>query len=781
MNDISLADVQAIIDDDPDNYYAQQYKFYPLVAPGMPLPGPNFCAHAAALGDETPMLADGKGADKHVTQAGLWLTSIYLRCLYTADFHLPVEFNGERHSVRVIPGHVWGGEVLGPEPLRDPELPADEQPPVVMIVGKMPGRDELLAGRNLVGPTGDLLSRTLRDAGMNDTEIASCYVCNVVRWQNLNPRGGTLSRKWIQDCAPLLQQEFRLVRPDYVLCLGAEASKEVCGRQNNVRNMIGRHVEVTIPLHELGEEPEYHTMKVMSVVHPASVLRQTELHPQYEATVKDFVAMVHGQVAEDRQADIVVQPMRTLRELRQYVDTVLAQPGLKKLAVDCEWEGEHPGEPDAYLRTVQVSHNGHHAAVLVLRDVEGKTAFAPNVGAAMAELRRLLDRDDVQLLGSFFASDIPWLLHEGCDIRHRFVVPPDYNDIVGGDYAGGFDVALGMHAYAETGDLKLEIMATRYCGASRWDIPIMQWRKKRCSELNIKEKDLTGYGTCPDELLVPYGGYDAAYTWQVGQVVCELLHADRYGNASWIPFHRSMMAVPAFCEMGINGVSIDRERVDNLTDLYIRTSADKLATLRDELRWPDFNPRSSQQCVELLFGEEYSTKRDAHGNRLSVRPEGAISLYLTPVKSTGARGTPWERVLRHGEVNKYTPSTDKETLGILGLHSELALKLRDVRLIDQVLKSVLRPPTIDEAGQHLRDQCGHRIYGGGIASYICADGRVRSAFLQTMETGRASSSRPPLQNLSKRREGDYKRILGDAYQWKIRSFIVSSAALHLPT
>jgi len=43
------------------------------------------------------------------------------------------------------------------------------------------------------------------------------------------------------------------------------------------------------------------------------------------------------------------------------------------------------------------------------------------------------------------------------------------------------------------------------------------------------------------------------------------------------------------------------------------------------------------------------------------------------------------------------------------------------------------------------------------------------------ETGRASSARPPLQNISKRREDDYKRILGEErYRWPIRSFIVSN-------
>lgn len=778
MDDLTVEDIQAILDGNEDNPFTQQYAFYPLTSPGMSLPGPNFCAHAAALSGETPMSVAGTGHDKHMTHANLCLTGLYLRCLYSSDFSIPVEYKGERHMVRVIPGHRWGGAPNGPLQLRDDEeicgVPRESQPPVVMIIGKHPGLDEIRSGRNLCGPSGDLLHQALLAAGMSAAEIANCYVCNLVRWQNLNPQGGSLPQAWIKDCRPLLDQEFRLVRPDYVLCLGAEATKAVCGRQNNVRNMIGRSVDISVPINEAGEPALLHHMTAMAVVHPAAVLRTTELHSQFAATLQDFVQLVHGSSPVDREAGITIQVMTKLRELRQYVDLVLSQPGLKKIAADCEWEGSHPGEPGAYLRTVQLSHNGQHAAVVKLRNQGGESAFAPDIAAAMAEIGRLLNHPEVQILGSFFASDIPWLLHAGVDVRHKFIMPAQVDAIEGGNYPGGFDIALGMHAYNETGDLKLEIMATRYCGAGRWDMPIMQWRKAYCSEHGIADKDLSGYGECPDDILLPYGGYDAAYTWQVGEVVKTLLANDRFGNASWTAFHRSMMAFPAFCEMGIVGVKVDPERIDGLTDLYLRVRESKLAALRQAIHWPEFNPRSAQQCVDLLFGEAYSTKRDAAGNRIRVRPAGATSLYLSPVKSTGQRGAPWARVVQAGEEHKYTPSTDKETLGILGLYNETALHLRDVRLIDQILKSVLRPPVYAEDGHPVLDAAGRRAYAGGMGSYICSDCRVRSAFLQTMETGRASSARPPLQNLSKRRERDYKRILGEDYQWKIRSFLTSN-------
>jgi DNA polymerase-1 len=95
-------------------------------------------------------------------------------------------------------------------------------------------------------------------------------------------------------------------------------------------------------------------------------------------------------------------------------------------------------------------------------------------------------------------------------------------------------------------------------------------------------------------------------------------------------------------------------------------------------------------------------------------------------------------------------------------------------LIDQVLKSVFRPPTM-KGNELVLKEDGRRTYGGGIAKYITYDSRVRSSFSQVKETGRASSARPPLQNISKRREDDYRTIIGpDNYPWPVRSFITSN-------
>jgi DNA polymerase-1 len=61
------------------------------------------------------------------------------------------------------------------------------------------------------------------------------------------------------------------------------------------------------------------------------------------------------------------------------------------------------------------------------------------------------------------------------------------------------------------------------------------------------------------------------------------------------------------------------------------------------------------------------------------------------------------------------------------------------------------------------------MYDGGIPSFICDDGRVRTHIYPTKATGRWSSSRPSLQNISKKAESKLVKIMGDDYRYSLGS------------
>jgi len=776
---LNATDIEAIFSNNENNETASRFPFYPLNSPGIPLPGPDFIEHAQALGDSPAIVTKGRGSNAEVKEFGWFIKNLYLRALWAPDRQMfPVDVSGRTEHAKMVPGHMWGADEIGPV-----VPPITHEFPRVMVVGKMPGPADVAQNKNMCGDAGDLFKNILQKCGVTEEEYQWWYMCNVVRWPELNPQGGALSQRWIKDCLPILHQEFRLWQPDYILCLGSESTKAICGSKNTLKSMAGRWIEIDIPRHEQGAPAVYHKAKVMAVTNPKAVLRSTDQLSSFEAAVTQFVKLLRG---EDftREHEYEIQVVKDGETLGAIVEEVIALPGIKKISVDAEWNGDHPGEKNSYVRTIQFTYKDNHAVVVVFNAAGGIPVFEPDQELASDLLRILFDRDDVQIRGSFFSADLPWLEYLGIPIAKRFTVPENVADLNGGDYAGGFDVALAMHAYDETGELKLEVMCNRYCNMPRWDNELREWLAKYATDKKLKSEDIEGFGECPGDILYPYGGKDVIGTHKLAELQQrELLNKDRYGNASWIPFHTSMLAFPAFNEMHTVGVKVDYERIDSLTDEFMEVRDRTLDEFRREINWPEFNPRSAHHCRDLLFGPDYTGKKDSvTGKNIAVGPPDAKRLFMKPVKTTGTRGKLWAQVEKRKEEHKYSPSTDKETLGILGLYNPTALKLRDIRLIDQVLKSVFRPPTVVDRGTDKEKGAiainaeGHRVYAGGVASYITHDGRLRSWFLQTMDTGRASSSRPPLQNLSKRREDDYGRIIGDSHRYPVRSFITSNMA-----
>lgn len=795
-------------------YLTEKYRWIPFNKLSQAPVGPDFEEVARNLGDlDRASKTVGTFEEKVTVETSFPLKKLYLQALYApATFYLTLQYKGRNQGVRVIPGHYWGFDRPGPH---DPP----GEGPRVMVIGKHPAAEEAQAGRNFFGPTGVFFQECLEKLGVPWEETARWYVTNLVRWQNIDPKGGALPARWIKDCLPLLKQEIKIIRPEYILCVGAEATKMICGGNNNLRNMFGRWIEHKYyagPPNGLEEECK---AKVMAITQPKYVMMNTDAMPMFENTLRNFVQLTRNQEFTDGTERFKIHYLHSEAQLKDYVDHVLAtNTGIKRIAVDAEWHGQHPSNDGSYLRTIQLCHDGLNAAVVVLRaspttaadakeieDAEAKglevdpelnparVTFGGGVEGAARQIMRLLDRDDIQIVGHYFASDMPWLIENGMDLRHRFRVPADIDEIrnCNGYFAGGVDTGLAAHAHEETADFKLEVLCSRYLGAKRWDTELNEWKKGYCHRQGLKDAELEGYGMCEFAILGPYSGFDVIHDWRLADRYLRkdgMLDNDRYENSSWVPFHISMLAFPGFLEMGYTGVKVDRTRIDQLTDLYYEVRNDRLGKLRDAIDWQDFNPRSPQHCRELLFGEDYNGKKRANDGSPRdgiIRPEGVDHLHLTPIKTTGNKSIPWERVKGRSEEAYYTPSTDAESLGILGADNDKAMMLRDVRFLDQVMKSVLRPPPreYDSKGKctGMTMEGGHRKYSGGIATFICDDGRIRSTFQQTKETGRASSARPPLQNLSKRRETDYRRIQGDNYKWKIRSFIISDYESDDPT
>ncbi len=130
----------------------------------------------------------------------------------------------------------------------------------LVLVGEAPGAEEDLAGRPFVGVSGQLLDRMLASVGL---DRAHCLITNVIPWRPPGNRAPTDTE--VQTCLPFLLRHLTLLRPRLVVTLGALATRALTGREDGIRRLRGRWMDVAVP----GLAP----VPTLPMLHPAYILR----------------------------------------------------------------------------------------------------------------------------------------------------------------------------------------------------------------------------------------------------------------------------------------------------------------------------------------------------------------------------------------------------------------------------------------------------------------------------------------------------------------------------
>lgn len=753
---------------------------WPLTAPGMPPPGPDFLREARNLGDDTEIKTKTKKQEA-IFRPGERLTELYKRALREPGFSINVAVRGGRFEpASFVPGHIWGQHadayVTSATSRFVQSVPVDGPHPAdVFVLGKMPWREETAKGRNLVGASGEILMRVLDDLHVENRE--NWYVTNLVKFMPPDD-SSTLKAAWVHDCLPLLHQELRIVRPKFILCLGADASKHLLGDKFTVTYMAGRVVPYTFPIHPRSDVPEQtHTALVMTVLHPAEVARTPEKERILRSNLGRFAYLISGTNFDIEENNLDHRTCYSLEDAEAWAHEAEAEladlPRPERLvAWDLEWQGQHPINPGSYVRTIQASWGEKKAICFVLREAGGAVAFKDRDGKpAIKRLAALLSEfcKGKRTVGHFLISDLEWSRSLGLDMTTHCPIPlyakdgvSAYDQLRAG--RGWIDTAMLQHAIEETAPLGLEMLAMRYTMAPRYDIVLEDWKKAYCQERGIKAEALEGYGDCPDDVLVPYANYDADVTRRIAIELLPLLDGDYEGNDCWEPFWESMIIQRPLLTIHENGIKVDKGRIDDLTAKFMTWKAKKEEEIKNWAGWPEFNVRSVQQVKEFLFGEQLNGKLTEDGKIVRLRPAGAQSLYITPILDTSKPPRRWSDLVERGMLAGASPSTAKQTLGVLAQENlnkaDQINMIRDYRFLDQVLKSVLRPPRLDEQDHWVEGDDGFLEYDAGLAAAIDHDGRVRTHLYPTADSGRCKSRRPNLQNISSQRDPDYVRLLG---------------------
>lgn len=125
----------------------------------------------------------------------------------------------------------------------------------ILFIGEAPGADEDAQGEPFVGKAGQLLNQIIVASRLKREEI---YICNVLKCRP--PGNRTPAEDECANCREFLLGQLETIDPEYIVCWGAVAA----------RNLLG----TTVPIGKLrGRFLQFGRAKVLCTYHPSYLLR----------------------------------------------------------------------------------------------------------------------------------------------------------------------------------------------------------------------------------------------------------------------------------------------------------------------------------------------------------------------------------------------------------------------------------------------------------------------------------------------------------------------------
>jgi DNA polymerase len=142
------------------------------------------------------------------------------------------------------------------------------------LIGEAPGADEDRLGEPFVGQAGQMLNRILDACGLKREEV---YICNILKCRP--PGNRTPKAEECNNCREFLERQLRLVRPKFIVALGAVAAQNLLNDKSSITRLRGRF-------------HEYNGIPVLCTYHPAALLpnRSPEKKREVWADMKMLLA-----------------------------------------------------------------------------------------------------------------------------------------------------------------------------------------------------------------------------------------------------------------------------------------------------------------------------------------------------------------------------------------------------------------------------------------------------------------------------------------------------------
>ncbi len=153
----------------------------------------------------------------------------------------------------------------------------------IMIIGEAPGADEDKQGLPFVGRAGKLLTDILKAIDLSRDEV---YICNILKCRppgNRNP----LPEEIIK-CEPYLFKQLELIKPKFILAVGASAAQTLLKSKEPLGKLRGKFFD----FHYSGANA-----RLLVTYHPAALLR----NPNWKRPTWDDVKLFKQEYDKEKE------------------------------------------------------------------------------------------------------------------------------------------------------------------------------------------------------------------------------------------------------------------------------------------------------------------------------------------------------------------------------------------------------------------------------------------------------------------------------------------------
>lgn len=130
--------------------------------------------------------------------------------------------------------------------------------PRIVFFGEAPGADEDKQGEPFVGRAGQLLNKIIEACTFKREDV---YIMNVLKCRP--PGNRTPLPDEAANCRHFWERQLEVLRPEYVVCLGATAATTMLQTTQSIGRLRGRF-------------HEYKGIKVVATYHPSYLLRNPD-------------------------------------------------------------------------------------------------------------------------------------------------------------------------------------------------------------------------------------------------------------------------------------------------------------------------------------------------------------------------------------------------------------------------------------------------------------------------------------------------------------------------